>query len=340
MPYNAQTYEDWLNPAQPTYQARGPRMIGGQGGMTQYQYTGDSTSGYIRQNLTNDFTKPSASNAMLFASGGASQIPRAILGRQAFKRAQKMDRADRQLWENSARTAAAKAPTEYLNAVDPTSRAAQYARERGSAGQPYATNEELQAVSDLEERDKLRGAATSKINAYFGDPARAAEYERLTQDQLRADTQNIGTNFDTADTKMKLNAARQGLTGGSVEAENSTSLGGQRSASLIDAAQGANKTFSNLTARDRSVQDQLLTLVNSDDPYTRQAAQAQLQGMSQQTANDAYQEVANQTRRDANQFNQNQMSQSIGGGLTGLSNLIQQDPNRSSLSAWYTPARS
>ena len=89
------------------------------------------------------------------------------------------------------------------------------------------------------------------------------------------------------------------------------------------------------------MQDQLLSLVNSDDPYMRQAATAQLQGMQQQSANDAYQSVADQTRREAGQFNENSLSQNIGGGLSGLTSLIQQDPNRgTNLSAWYTPARS
>lgn len=327
MPTSPYDYTAWSNAG--TQTAR-PEFGGTRTISSGYAYNPNwGTQDYLKAN-TNPLT----------GKGGVGVV-RAFTGRSAFKKARGQEDKIRATWDADQRVLQARNQTDYLNAVDPTSRVAQYAHQRSANGQPFATSEELQAVSDLDERDKLRGAATHKINDYFGDPARAAEYERLTQDQLKADTQNIGTNYDNADTKMKLNAARQGLTGGSVEAENSTSLGGQRSAALIDAAQGANKTYSNLTARDRSIQDQLLTLVNSDDPYTRQAAQAQLQGMSQQTANDAYQEVANQTRRDANQFNQNQMSQSIGGGLTGLSNLIQQDPNRgSSLSAWYTPARS
>ncbi len=323
----------------------GTRQIGGMGVGTKgsmggsYAYNpGWSSQDYIRENLKQDYSNP-----VQFVQGGGSigQTYRAIAGRGKFSSARNGDRARQREFEQQSAAFAARRPTDYLNAYDPTSRTSRYAESRMSSGGAPATKEELQAVMDQEERDNLRGLATSKINDYFGDPSRQADYERLTQDQLKADTQNIGSTFDTAGTQAKLAAARQGLTGGSVEAENSATLGGQRSAALIDAAQGANKTFSNLTARDRAVQDQLLSLVNSDDPYQRQAAQAQLSGMQQQSATDAYQAAADQTRREAGQFSQNQMSQSIGGGLAGLTNLVRQDPNRgTSLSAWYTPARS
>jgi hypothetical protein len=318
--------------------------VGHQGGMQDSGYTYNpnwSSQDYIRENVKSDVKSPAAPWLYATPSGNAALAYRAFSGRNAFKKARNGERERARVFEEQKQNFMARRPTDYLNGYDPTSRTSQYASER-LAGGKAATQEELQAVMDQEERDNLRGVATHKINDYFSDPARTNEYERLTQDQLKADTQNIGTTFDNADTKAKLAAARQGLTGGSVEAENSATLGGQRSSALVGAAQGANKTFSNLTARDRAVQDQLLSLVNSDDPYQRQAAAAQLQGMQQQTANDAYQTAADQTRQEAGQFNQNQMSQSIGGGLAGLTNLIQQDPNRgTNLSAWYgTPARS
>lgn len=316
--------------------------VGHQGGMQDsgYAYNPNwSSQEYIRRNATADLKSPTAAWTLATPSGQAAQMYRAFEGRKQFKKMRNAERERERVFGEQRANFEARLPTDYLNAYDPTSRTSQYASER-LAGGKAATREELQAVMDQEEIGKLRGLASNRIRGYFDDPARESDYERLTQNQLRTDTENIGTNFDSADTKAKLAAARQGLTGGSVEAENSAALGGQRSAALVDAAQGANKTFSTLTARDRAMRDQLMSLVNSDDPYMRQAAAAQLQGMQQQSATDAYRAAADQTRSEANQFFQNQTSQSIGGGLSGLTSLIQQDPNRgTNLSAWYTPAR-
>lgn len=355
MPSYSDEYTQWST--QPTPQRPnlgGSRTLGGWGGYSPSNQTGHtggfvdsgyeyspnmSSNDYIKANVKKDLLSPTSAWTMATPSGHVAQAYRAFAGRSSFKKQRDKERAKIRDYNTDLKMGQERAPSNYLNAVDPTSQTAQYANARMGAGAP-ATREELIAKMDQEEVQNLRKFATGRINQFFDDPNRQGEYERLTSNQLKADTQNIGTTFDDASTKAKLNAARQGLTGGSVEAENEATLGGQRSAALVDAAQGANKTFSNLTARDRAMREQLLSLVNSDDPYMRQAAAAQLRGMSEQTATDAYQEAANQTRQEAGQFQQNQMSQSIGGGLTGLANLVRQDPNRgTNLSAWYTPAR-
>lgn len=355
MPSYADEYQLWASPRQPQRpNTGGSRTLGGWGGQSPSNQTGHvggfadsgyaynpnmSSNDFIKENVKKDLLSPTSAWTMATPSGHVAQAYRAFAGRKTFKKQRDKERAKIKDFNTDLALGQARAPSNYLNAVDPTSQTALYANARMGAGAP-ATREELQAKLDQEEVQNLRQFATGRINQFFDDPNRQSEYERLTSNQLKADTQNIGTTFDNADTKAKLATARQGLTGGSVEAENSAQLGGQRSAALVDAAQGANKTFSNLTARDRAMREQLLSLVNSDDPYMRQAAAAQLRGMQEQTATDAYQEAANQTRQEAGQFQQNQMSQSIGGGLTGLANLVRQDPNRgTNISAWYTPAR-
>jgi hypothetical protein len=306
-----------------------------------YAYNPDwSTNQFITHNVGNDIKSPTAAWSYATPSGNAALAVRAINGRSAALHQRGEDRKIQETYTNDQRILQARNPSDYFNAVDPTGAAAQYADQRARTGQGFASAQELQAAQDQGEIQNYRKGLTNNINSYFADPGRQAEYQHLIGNQLNADTQQIGHQFDVAGTQAGLNAARQGLMGGSHDAETQAQLTGQRQSALVGAAQNANQTQSNLTARDRQMQDQLLNLVNSDDPYMRQAATAQLQGLQQMSATDAYQNASQQARIDSNQFAQNQMSQSIGGGLQGIAGLINQDPNRGNLSGWYgSPAR-
>lgn len=328
MPYDAQAYQNWLGPAQPTYQARGNRMIGGQGGQTQYQYSGDNAGGYVRQNAQNDLTKPGANNAMLFASMGVSQIPRAYLGQKAFKRAQGMERADRQKWEDSGRAMVAKAPTEYLNAIDPTSQTYQAARQRSVGGPGNAmTADEIQSSLRQEEQGRQRSGFAQQVNDYFGGTERAGWQQSIVSNRLNNDLANVQEDYGNNLKSAVQGAASRGLKGGSIDVENRGAVARTRDTGAIQAASSADAASAAFKGQDQQAKGQLLGLVNSQDIGNAGALRAALENINSQTVQQGQQYAAGQQQRQRDQFGQQQQSQAWGGGLNGLASAVRASPN-------------
>lgn len=341
MAYNNTEYQSWLDMGrqnQPTYNAGGTRTLGSNASPTGgYQYNPNwGTQDFLKANVKQDLWSGKGKAGIIGSpSGQFAQMARAYQGRKKFKDERANEERIRQSYAQAQESAQQRAAGEFINAYDPTSRAAQYARERSGAGN-YANMDEIQAVSRQEQVDRLRDLARGTVDSYFDDPRRQGEYEKLINDQLNADKSQIGQQFDRAGLQAQFAAARTGQRGGSMDQERQAEVQGGRQAALVGAAQTANRTASNLTARDQANRQQLLALINSDDPYARQAAAAQLQGLAQQSTNDAYANVAAQTRQQANQFFNDQTSQTLGQGFQGWANILRQDP---SLSQYYTPAR-
>ena len=344
--YDQQSYNTWLNAYQGAQAPNqgGTRTIGGStynpyGG---YTYTpGQSGADFVKQNVKQDLNPAHSNgapnqNAILGgASMGISQVPRAINSYRTFKKHQASQRHLEEQYGLAQKAAAARAPTEYLGAVDPTSRTFQQARIASAEGRPLS-QEELQMGYRQEQGDNQRSQMEDQIQAYFADPAREGWQRNIVNSRLQNDLANVQEDFGNNFRGSVLGSAAQGLQGGSVDAERRQGVTRARDTQTVQAASNADQAMSDFQGRDQQARGNLLGLVNSQGIGDSAQLSNALQGIHNATTQEGRQYAQGQQQRALDQFGQQQQSQAWGQGLNQLGAAINRNPNRgNSLSAWY-----
>lgn len=329
MAYDTTAYNEWLTPTT-GYNAGGPQRLGTSASPTGgYTYKpGQSGGSFVQDNVRNDLTK-----------GRPLPPPgmRAFGGYRAFKKAQSAQRMEQQSIEGIQRNYAARAPTEYLGAIDPTSKTYQMARQRGAGGAAQAmSTEELQAGLRQEGQETQRAGFSKQIEEYFGGADRAGWQQSIVSNRLNNDLANVAEDYGNNLRSSVQGSAARGIQGGSVDVENRGAVARTRDTGAIQAASQADATTAGFRNQDQQARSQLLGLVNSQDIGSAEGVRNALQNISSQTVAQGAQYAAGQQQRQIHQFGQQQQSQAWGGGLQGLATAINQNPNRgNSLGAWY-----
>jgi hypothetical protein len=343
--YDTQSYNTWLNAYQGPQAPNqgGQRTIGGSeynptGG---YTYTpGMSWSDFVKQNVKQDLTPWHGGGlnqnfALGVASMGISQTPRAISSYRSFKKHQASQRHLEEQFNLAQKAAAARAPTEYLGAIDPTSRTFQQARLAQGNGSPLS-QDELQMAYRQEQGDNQRSAMEKQIQAYFADPAREGWQRNIVNNRLQNDLANVQEDFGNNFRSSVQGSAAQGLQGGSVDAERRQGVTRARDTQAVRASSNADQALADFQGRDQQARGNLLGLVNSNGIGDSSQLSNALQGIHNATAQEGRQYAQGQQQRALDQFGQQQQSQVWGQGLNQIGAAINRNPNRgNSLSAWY-----
>jgi hypothetical protein len=175
----------------------------------------------------------------------------------------------------------------------------------------------------------------SQVNAFFNDPSRQAAQQKTIQDQLAQSLTGIGDQYKQEYVQGAQSAGSRGLQGSSVDIEERMAAGAQRDIRAAETgaqAQTQGQAFQNQNTAQRQ---QLMQLINSQDPAQAQAAQAQLQALNAQTGGISAQTGIQGQQRQLAQFGQNAQSQAWGNAVTGIANQIRGNPQLGGgLGAW------
>jgi len=293
-----------------------------------YTYTTNMRgSDFVRRNVQQDLNPAFSNgapnqNAILGgASMGISQIPRAISGYRAYKKAQKWDRAQQAAWEEAQRDLQARAPTEYLGSIDPTSRVHIEAQNRLNSGRAMSQTEIAQAYQQEQEAIQ-RGQYEQAINAYFSDPARSGWQQQVVQDRLNNDLAQVSDQYTQDLLRSVHGAASRGLRGGSVDVEGRGEASRIRDTRAIGAAADADSQRFAFQNRDQRERANLLGLVNQRGITDGQQLSQALQGIHTQTAAEGAQYASGQRQREIDLFGQQSQSQAYGQGLNSIAGSI------------------
>lgn len=330
-PYQTNQYQDFAAAYRPTPQYNaGTRTIGGSqynpyGG---YTYTQDMRgSDFVKQNVRQDlnpFRGGLNQNFVLGASSmGISQIPRAISGYRAYKKAQAKDRARAEAYAQVVKERTAAIPTEYLGSIDPTSQTFQQARQRmGQGVDRYMTIPEMQQAYQQEQEAAQRRQYEEAINAYFADPARAGWQQQVVQDRLNNDLAQVSDQYDQDLQQSVQGSAARGLRGGSVDVEGRGDVARVRDTRALSAAADADAQRFAFQNRDQQERANLLNMVNQRGIADNQQLAQAIQGIHTQTAAEGAQYASGQRQNDINRFGQQSQSQAWGQGLTSVANSV------------------
>lgn len=333
--YYSSPYQDWLASyrAGGTYQPGGQRYIGGSqasptGG---YTYTpGMSNSEFVRANVRQDMLTgrgPAALGATGAPSGLIAAGVRAGQGYRTYKKAREAERREQEGWATITKDWQARAPTEYLNTLDPSSRTYQMARQQLARGPDSAMSiDELQDSLRREDADARRTQMENTISGYFNDPARAGWQRGIVENRLQNDLANVNESFISSNRQAVLGAAARGLKGGSVDVENRANVARARDTSALQAGQQADAALANFRSRDQQAEAQLRGLVNSQGIGDADQLRSALQGINAATTQEGQNYALNQQRRQLDQFGRQQQSQAWGQGLQGLANYVNTNP--------------
>ncbi len=225
----------------------------------------------------------------------------------------------------TAQENASHAPVNALNQIDPQSPTAQLARQRLAMGAPMSP-EEIAASLQNDQLAKQRSQLTAQVNGFFDNPGRQAAEQASVQAQLQQALGGIGDNYRQQYVKGAQHAGDQGLLGSSVDIEGRAAAGQQRDLAAGQAGQQAQSALQQFQGNDINQRQQLLQLVNSQDPGTAQQAQSMLQALQSQAGGISGQAGINQQGFQLGQQGMNNTSQAIGQGVGAVSGQIQMNP--------------
>lgn len=344
-PYQSQSYRDYALAYQPQaqYAGGGTRTIGGSvynptGGYTYTQnMRGDD---FVKQNVRQDFTPwrggVNPNSVLNIASGGISQVPRAISGYRQYKKEQANDRQRAEAWAAAQKERAAAAPTEYLGSIDPTSRTYQQARQRMSSTNPgdYMSVNELQQGMHQEQQANQRQQYEQAINAYFDDPARAGWQQQIIQDRLNNDLAQVSDQYGQDLQRSVQGAAARGMRGGSADVEGRGDVARVRDTRAIGAAADADAQRSAFQNRDLQERNNLMGLVNSRGITEGQQLSQALQGIHANTAAEGANYATRQRQQEIDRFGQQSQSQAWGQGLSSIAGSIRRQNPQTTQGGW------
>lgn len=310
--------------------------------MGGYTYTtGMRGSDFVKQNVKQDLNPfsqgsyaPNGNFILGVSTAGISQIPRALSGYRAYKKQQKWDRAQEEAWNNAQKAMLARAPTEYLGSVDPTSQAYLQAQQRQRSGDLMSL-EELQQAVHQEQQAKQRGQYEQAINAYFDDPARAGWQQQIIQDRLNNDLAQVSDQYGQDLQRSVQGAAARGMRGGSTDVEGRGDVARVRDTRAIGAAADADAQRSAFQNRDLQERNNLMGLVNSRGITEGQQLSQALQGIHANTAAEGANYATRQRQQEIDRFGQQSQSQAWGQGLNSIAGSIRrQNPQNNTQGGW------
>jgi hypothetical protein len=323
MTYDAQSYKNWRGTPAPSYDPG--RVTFGSWGGNPAGSTGSSdqsNSSFFLKNYM-DPTKPSAAYThAAFASGipglGEYNMYR---GMSKLKDARKQDRERQANFSAMHADAASRSPSDWLNAIDPTSGAAQEARRRIAQGQAMSQDEVMAAVRQ-EDQGKQRAGYDKSIDEYFGSADRAGWQQSIISNQLNDDLANVSQAYKENTRSAALGAAARGTMNGSVDIENRSAIARNRDAGAISAAANADASKAGFQEQDRNSRQQLHGLVQSQDIGSSDQLRNALEGLRSTTNAQGAQYNAQRQQQQINNFGAQQQSQAWGGGLNALANGV------------------
>ena len=227
--------------------------------------------------------------------------------------------------ETGALSAAQHAPANYLQQIDPNSPTAQLAQQRLAMGSPMSP-EEVAASLQNDQVTKQRSALTQQVNGFFDNPGRQAAEQQSVQAQLQQALGGIGDQYRQQYTQGAQHAGDRGLLGSSVDIEGRAAAGQSRDLAAGQAGQSAQSALQQFQGNDIQQRQQLLQLVNSQDPGTAQQAQSQLQALQSQTGGITGQTGVQQQGMQLGQFGMNNTSQALGQGVGAINGQLQMNP--------------
>jgi len=298
--------------------------------------SGQTNRDYARENLGVGGNSASAANmahGMLNPVGG---IIEGYRGYGHFKDAQKLDRHMKEMYDTGRRNAAARAPTEYLGSIDPTSKTFQQARMRSAgSNDDMMSMGEIQASMHLEDQNRQRAGMEQSIEDYFNDPGRAGWQQQIVRNRLQNDLSNVQQDYTQNLRGSVLNSASRGLRGGSVDVERQGKVAEVRDSSAVGAASQAGSTMADFRGQDQQSRSNLMGLVNSQGIGDSQQLSSALQGIHNTTMQAGQNYSQQQQQRQLTQFNQQQQSQAWGQGLQSFAGAINNNPYRmTNATAW------
>lgn len=159
----------------------------------------------------------------------------------------------------------------------------------GSSGSSKA---EKQAQANEAERQRQIAASSDAINSAYDNPARTGQYGKLAADTTKYYTSDLNQQKAINDRKLKFSLARSGNFGGSLQVDQTRSLGQDYLKGLVEASRRGQAAGANLQSADEQSRMNLLAMAQSGLDATTAGSRAastmqtNLQsGMADSTAN-------------------------------------------------------
>lgn len=129
-------------------------------------------------------------------------------------------------------------------------------------GAPKSHAADDAAKAEAERQAQIK-ASTAQIAAIFDNPARTAQYGQLANDTTGFYTNDLNRQKTTNDLQTKFMLARQGLTGGSVQADDATKAGQDYLRGIVEASRRGQAASAALRGQDETSRANLTALAQS-----------------------------------------------------------------------------
>ncbi|MGO1069319.1 hypothetical protein [Lysobacter sp. CA199] len=126
-----------------------------------------------------------------------------------------------------------------------------------------SNNASQQAERNERERQAKIAAGTAQVNALFGDPNRAAQYDQLGKDTTEFYTQDLNRQKKENDLQTKFALARNHQVGSSVQTDTAKQQGEEYLRGVIEAQRRGAQAGADLRASDEGARSNLLAMVQS-----------------------------------------------------------------------------
>jgi hypothetical protein len=143
-------------------------------------------------------------------------------------------------------------------------------------------NNDAQRQADQNEQERQRqiAASTASINNIFDSPGRQQQYEQLGADTTKYYTNQLNDQKTIADRNLKFSLARSGNTGGSLQVDQTKTLGDDYLKGVIEASRRGQAAAADLRSSDESTRMNLIAAAQAGLDATTGSSQAasELQG--------------------------------------------------------------
>ena len=188
---------------------------------------------------------------------------------------------------------------------------------------------ELQAIQQRSAVEGLQGQQRSLIGQFFEDPQRQQEINNQVQSRLDVSLGNIGRQSQEQERQARFAAAEKGNLGGSTIIDQNAQIMQNAQQNVLGATGAAEGQRFNLQ-QDLQNQQQQEIMNTFMRPQTFNAAEGGLlSSIGQQQLGVQQQQGFLDQQRTADQFANDEFSRAIGGTLSNIGNVFQQDQNRS-----------
>jgi hypothetical protein len=141
----------------------------------------------------------------------------------------------------------------------------------GSSG---GNNAQRQAEQNEAERQRQIAAATGQINSIFDSPDRQAQYEKLGADTTKYYTDQLNDQKEKADRQLKFSLARGGQVGGSLQVDQTKTLGDDYLKGVIEASRRGQSAAADLRSADEQTRMNLIAAAQAGADATTSGSQA------------------------------------------------------------------